>query len=174
MSNPSRVAFRSRRYAASRAVAAVVVIALTALAGGAYFYAQAQVTQSSQTGATRTATSTAGSAASTAPLAGGTAVVPINAVQVVIPAVDGEPGSDGTDQFNPQVITIVIGVNNTVTWINHDEFAHNILTTSGFSSPDLSTGQTFTYIFTQPGTYHYSCSYFPVMSGTVIVKNPKA
>jgi plastocyanin len=163
----------ARRHAASRTVAALVVVALTVLAGGTYFYAQAQVTSPSQTAPTRAGVSTVGNA-STAPSTSGTAAIPTNAIQVVIPAVDGEPGSDGTDQFNPQFITVVIGVNNTVTWINHDEFAHNILTTSGFSSPDLSTGQSFTYIFTVPGTYHYSCSYFPVMSGTVIVKNPTA
>ncbi|MDG6900635.1 MAG: hypothetical protein JRM80_01540 [Nitrososphaerota archaeon] len=45
----------------------------------------------------------------------------LHAVQVVIPAVNGEPGSDSTNQFNPQMITVVIGVNNTLTWTNLDQ-----------------------------------------------------
>ena len=96
---------------------------------------------------------------------------PPNAVQVYIPYGGGE-NDDGATNFLPQVITVVIGMNNTVTWINQDLIAHNVISNTGaFASGDLSSGQTYTFTFTQAGTYPYYCSYHP-MSGVVIVKNP--
>ena len=91
-----------------------------------------------------------------------------NAVQVDIPSDNGYPFA----QYTPQVVVVVIGVNNTVTWTNHDQIVHNILTTSGlFSSGDLAYGQTYTFTFTQPGTFAYYCSYHPSMAGVVIVRS---
>jgi len=96
---------------------------------------------------------------------------PPDAVQVYIPYGGGE-NDDGATNFLPQVITVVIGMNNTVTWINQDLIAHNVISNTGaFASGDLSSGQTYTFTFTQAGTYPYYCSYHP-MSGVVIVKNP--
>ena len=99
-----------------------------------------------------------------------TAFTPPDAVQVYIPYGGGE-NDDGATNFLPQIITLVIGVNNTVTWINQDLIAHNIISNTGaFASEDLSPGQTYTFTFTQSGTYPYYCSYHP-MSGVVMVKN---
>jgi len=99
------------------------------------------------------------------------AFTPSNAVQVYIPYGGGE-NDDGATEYLPQVITVVIGVNNTVTWINQDLIAHNIISNTGaFASGDLSPGQTYTFTFTQAGTYPYYCSYHP-MTGVVLVKNP--
>ncbi len=98
------------------------------------------------------------------------AFTPTDAVQVYIPYGGGE-NDDGATNFLPQAITVVIGVNNTVTWINQDLIAHNVISNTGaFDSGDLSSGQTYTFTFTQAGTYPYYCSYHP-MSGVVIVKN---
>jgi len=98
------------------------------------------------------------------------AFTPPDAVQVYIPYGGGE-NDDGATNFLPQIVTVVIGVNNTVTWINQDLIAHNIISNTGFfASEDLSPGQTYTFTFTQTGTFPYYCSYHP-MSGVVIVKN---
>ena len=72
--------------------------------------------------------------------------------------------------YFPQQIVVVIGVNNTVTWINNDNMPHTVTSTNGiFDSGNLEAGQSFTYTFTKPGTYSYVCSYHSWMKGTVIV-----
>ena len=77
----------------------------------------------------------------------------------------------GSVYYLPQAITIVIGVNNTVTWVNSDDVPHTVTSSGGsFDSGNINSGQSWTYTFTAPGTYPYFCSYHPWMKGTVIVK----
>jgi nitrite reductase (NO-forming) len=74
--------------------------------------------------------------------------------------------------YSPSTITVVIGVNNTVTWINKDNAPHTVTATGGnFDSGNLNSGQTWTHTFTTPGTYTYRCTYHPWMTGTIIVKS---
>ncbi len=76
-----------------------------------------------------------------------------------------------TMYYSPSTITVVIGVNNTVTWVNNDDAPHTVTATDGsFNSGNLNAGQSWTFTFTTPGTYTYSCSYQPWMKGTVIVE----
>jgi nitrite reductase (NO-forming) len=73
--------------------------------------------------------------------------------------------------YSPATITVVIGVNNTVVWTNDDNAPHTVTTVNkGFDSGYMNIGARFTYTFTTPGTYQYTCSYHPWMKGTVIVK----
>ena len=75
-----------------------------------------------------------------------------------------------TKYYSPSTITVVIGVNNTVTWMNNDAVPHTVTSDTGvFDSGAISQGGTFSYTFTTPGTYNYHCSYHPWMHGTVIV-----
>jgi manganese oxidase len=72
--------------------------------------------------------------------------------------------------FSPNIIHVVLGVNNTVTWTNNDIAAHTVTANDGsFDSGEISPGQTFSHTFTSVGTYAYHCSYHSWMSGTVIV-----
>ncbi|HKW05882.1 MAG TPA: cupredoxin domain-containing protein [Nitrososphaerales archaeon] len=73
--------------------------------------------------------------------------------------------------YSPSSITVKIGVNNTVTWTNNDQASHTVTDKGVFDSGVLSPGQTFTYTFTTPGTYHYYCTIHPWMTGTVIVES---
>jgi plastocyanin len=79
--------------------------------------------------------------------------------------------------FQPANITLVIGVNNTVSWTNDDTAPHTVTATSvpsgaaRFDSGNLNSGATFTYTFTVPGTYRYGCTYHFWMLGTVVVEN---
>lgn len=78
--------------------------------------------------------------------------------------------------YTPDNITVVVGVNNTVTWTNNDVSIHTVTSTtvppgaSPFSSGFLDTGATFTYTFTTPGVYEYHCTIHPWMTGFVTVK----
>jgi len=78
-----------------------------------------------------------------------------------------------TWQFSPQVIHVVIGVNNTVEWESHS-FTYDTVTSSTgiFSSGSLGPGDTYSHTFTQVGTFDYFCQYHLWMHGTIIVENP--
>lgn len=92
-------------------------------------------------------------------------------VMVSIPAGAGA-GPSAAPGYAPDVITVVIGVNNTVTWTNNDPIHHTVTSTAGngsISSGDMAQGVTFTYTFSTPGTYNYLCVYHAWMTGTVIV-----
>ena len=72
--------------------------------------------------------------------------------------------------FSPATLTIPAGT--TVVWTNKDTAPHTVTVRSGpvtFSSPNLQQGDTFTYTFTQPGTYQYYCAVHPNMTASVTV-----
>jgi len=68
--------------------------------------------------------------------------------------------------FNPATLTIPIGAS--VVWTNNDSAPHAIAGT-GFNSPTLNNGQTFSNTFYQAGTFDYHCSIHPSMTGQIIV-----
>jgi plastocyanin len=71
--------------------------------------------------------------------------------------------------FGPQTVTVPIGT--TVTWTNHDDIPHTVVSTEGaFKSKVRDTDEKFSYTFTKAGTYPYYCSVHPKMTGTVVVK----
>ena len=90
-----------------------------------------------------------------------------NSVVVVI-----QPGAsvNASLGFEPTIITIVIGVNNTVIWKNEDSDWHDVHSDTGvFYSGIIEPGSSWTYTFTTPGTYPYHCDPHPWMTGTIIV-----
>jgi plastocyanin len=73
--------------------------------------------------------------------------------------------------FSPLQVTLVIGVNNTVTWVNNDNAAHTVTAKDGsFGSGNVAAGASYTYTFRTPGTYTYYCAYHQWMVATVVVK----
>ena len=71
-------------------------------------------------------------------------------------------------KFDPATLTVPVG--STVTWTNKDEEPHTIAAKDGsFHSPTLDTKGTYSFTFTNPGTYDYICSIHPFMTGTVVV-----
>lgn len=72
--------------------------------------------------------------------------------------------------FSVRELTVKPGT--TVTWINHDDDAHTVTSTSNsFRSPGLDTDDTYSYTFTKPGTYEYFCTLHPLMTGKVVVRS---
>ncbi|HUI85692.1 MAG TPA: cupredoxin domain-containing protein [Nitrososphaerales archaeon] len=83
----------------------------------------------------------------------------------------GAAANSNAAGFNPATVTVVIGVNSTVEWVNDDIAPHTVTADDGsFSSGNLNPGDTFSFTFTKPGTYMYHCSYHPWMMATVVVK----
>jgi plastocyanin len=89
-------------------------------------------------------------------------------------------GNNPSLNYQPATITVVIGVNNTIEWIDQDPAApHTVTFTSvptgvdakAISSGNLVQGDTFTVNLTVPGTYEYYCIYHSWMKGTIIVKS---
>jgi plastocyanin len=74
--------------------------------------------------------------------------------------------------FDPVSLTVKTGT--AVTWVNQDGPPHTIVSDAGspvaFSYDSLSTGNSYKFTFTQPGTYTYHCSIHPSMTGTIIVQ----
>lgn len=71
--------------------------------------------------------------------------------------------------FSPKSLTVNPGA--TVTWMNHDDIPHNVVSTEKkFSSPVLDTDQHFSFTFRDPGTYPYFCKIHPMMTGIVMVE----
>jgi plastocyanin len=71
--------------------------------------------------------------------------------------------------FGPATLTVAPGT--TVTWVNHDDIPHTVVSTeSAFKSKVLDTDEKFSFTFTKAGTYPYFCSIHPKMTATVVVK----
>jgi amicyanin len=71
--------------------------------------------------------------------------------------------------FAPATTTVAVGA--TVTWTNHDDIPHNVVSPDEkFKSPVLDTDQTFSHTFATAGTYTYYCSIHPRMTGQVVVR----
>jgi len=83
-------------------------------------------------------------------------------------------GSKTTYGYSPDSITVVIGTNNTVYWMNDDVTIHTATSDPGsgvFDTGNIIGGSSQQWTFTAAGTYTYHCSYHPFMQGTIIVKN---
>ena len=93
------------------------------------------------------------------------------------------PGSENPvspNTYSPNIITIVLGINNTVRWVNQADAANTIVSdmpliqngksfdSDGVIKPD----QSYTFTFTEPGTFSYHTEPHPWMKGTVIVLPP--
>ena len=97
----------------------------------------------------------------------------LSVILMVIPSVSAEDYDISiTDdmKFNPEDLTINVG--DTVTWTNNDGIAHTATSTDGpasFDSEDIATGATWSFTFTEVGTYDYKCNYHSSMTASITV-----
>ena len=85
------------------------------------------------------------------------------------PAVQGPydiwiPGNS----FSPITLTVPLGTN--VTWTNKDGNPHTVTSNNGLFDSFLAFGQSFSYTFTDRGTYNYYCKPHDEMTGKIIVQ----
>jgi plastocyanin len=73
-------------------------------------------------------------------------------------------------QYSPQNITVVVGVNSTVTWVSRSIAYDTVTARDGtFGSGTIPPGGKYSFTFETPGTYQYYCVYHPWMTGSVRV-----
>ncbi|WP_213771269.1 cupredoxin family copper-binding protein [Bradyrhizobium sp. dw_78] len=70
--------------------------------------------------------------------------------------------------FAPAALTVKVG--DTVTWSNHDDIPHTVVSAGKFRSKTLDTDDSFSFTFTAAGDYSYFCSLHPHMTGTIKVE----
>ena len=71
--------------------------------------------------------------------------------------------------FAPQTLRISIGTK--VTWTNNDSVNHTVTSQDNlFNSGTIARSATFSFTFTQSGTFDYHCQIHPSMTGKIIVE----
>jgi hypothetical protein len=73
-------------------------------------------------------------------------------------------------EFSPRNVTVSTG--GTVTWNNTDSVhsKHDLISNDGLFNTTLQYGESFSYAFTQNGSFNYHDDLYDNMDGTVIVK----
>ena len=70
--------------------------------------------------------------------------------------------------YTPHQLTVKVG--DTVTWTNHDDIPHAVVSAGKFRSKTLDTDNSFSFTFTSAGDYKYFCSLHPHMTGMIKVE----
>ena len=70
--------------------------------------------------------------------------------------------------FSPAELKLKVG--DTVTWTNHDDIPHTVVSAGKFRSKTMDTDNTFSFTFTSAGDYKYFCSLHPHMTGMIKVE----
>jgi plastocyanin len=72
-------------------------------------------------------------------------------------------------KYSPQIVAVNAG--DTVMWINKDTSPHTAKSDGSllWDSGTIRPGGTFKRVFSQPGSYKYSCGISPYLKGTVVV-----
>jgi plastocyanin len=179
-------------------VSSVLVLLVAALAEGAYFYTSLQRSNDistivsqliSPTTITNTHNATVTTTQTIVTSGGGvtslqtvtvTSTTPgyktglfFNTTLIIIPK---GIAINRSENYVPSNVKVVIGLNNSVTWINQDNLSQHTVVMSAIPSGGtqvdliLGTNETYTVKFTVPGVYHYFCMWHPDwMKGTITV-----
>jgi plastocyanin len=74
------------------------------------------------------------------------------------------------DNFTFAPAELKVKVGDTVTWTNHDDIPHTVVSAGKFRSKTLDTDNSYSFTFTASGEYKYFCSLHPHMTGMVKVE----
>ena len=70
--------------------------------------------------------------------------------------------------FEPARVTVKVGT--TVTWTNHDDIPHTVVSAGKYRSKTMDTDDSFSFTFTSACDYKYFCSLHPHMTGMIKVE----
>ena len=70
--------------------------------------------------------------------------------------------------FTPAELKVKVG--DTVTWTNHDDIPHTVVSAGKFRSKAMDTDNSFSFTLTSAGDYKYFCSLHPHMTGMIKVE----
>ena len=70
--------------------------------------------------------------------------------------------------FTPAELKVKVG--DTVTWTNHDDIPHTVVSAGKFRSKTMDTDNSFSFTFTSAGDYKFFCSLHPHMTGMIKVE----
>jgi plastocyanin len=92
------------------------------------------------------------------------------------PLVAADPNAPGGPRvsvenfnFTPADLTVARGT--TVTWTNHDDVEHTVTASdNSFGSSAIEAEASFSFTFSQPGTFSYFCAIHPFMTARVTVQ----
>ena len=71
-------------------------------------------------------------------------------------------------EFRPNSLTVPVGTK--VTWVNKEDEEHSVTADNKLFDGGLTGYGTFSYTFTEPGTYPYHCEPHSTMTATIMVK----
>ena len=97
----------------------------------------------------------------------------MSVILVMTPSVSAEDHDVSiTDdmKFDPEDLTINVG--DTITWTNNDGMGHTATSTDEpayFDSENIDAGATWSFTFTEAGTYNYKCDYHSSMTASITV-----
>ena len=74
------------------------------------------------------------------------------------------------DNFTFTPVELNVKVGDTVTWTNHDDIPHTVVSAGKFRSKTMDTDNSFSFTFTSAGDYKYLCSLHPHMTGMIKVE----
>jgi len=74
------------------------------------------------------------------------------------------------DNFTFAPAELQLKVGDSVTWTNHDDIPHTVVSAGKFRSKTLDTDDSFTFTFSAAGDYKYFCSLHPHMTGMIKVE----
>ena len=91
-----------------------------------------------------------------------------------LPPVSAAPLSGNVDvaiagfAFSPAALTVKVG--STIKWTNQDSVGHTVTADDkSWGSGDLKKGDSFSFTFSQAGTFAYHCGTHPSMKATITV-----
>ncbi|MFI5274558.1 MAG: plastocyanin/azurin family copper-binding protein [Ktedonobacterales bacterium] len=151
-------------FSTARSFRRLTVVATTGILGLTLVLAACGGSTASGTSSTGTnpPTATTGAPTATAPAATATTGGGAKAAVAI--------GGVSTYAFSPSSISVKTGT--TVTWTNNTQAPHTVTSDGGpasFNGSLDSNGSTFSFTFTQAGTYTYHCSVHPYMKATIVV-----
>lgn len=93
------------------------------------------------------------------------------ALQASAPAAQAATAEVKIDNFSFGPATLTVAVGTTVTWVNHDDIPHTVVSTDGlFKSKVIDTDEKFSFTFTKAGAFPYFCGIHPKMTGKVVAQ----